>query len=35
VGAGIGFSPPRYLAAGDRVAVTIEPIGRLENPVDN
>jgi 2-keto-4-pentenoate hydratase/2-oxohepta-3-ene-1,7-dioic acid hydratase in catechol pathway len=34
-GVGIGFRPPRYLAAGDRVAVTIEPIGRLENPVVN
>ena len=35
VGVGIGFSPPKYLKAGDRVAVTIEPIGRLENPVVN
>lgn len=34
-GVGIGFKPPRYLQAGDRVAVTIEPIGRLENPVVN
>jgi 2-keto-4-pentenoate hydratase/2-oxohepta-3-ene-1,7-dioic acid hydratase in catechol pathway len=34
-GVGIGFRPPRYLAAGDSVAVTIEPIGRLENPVVN
>ena len=33
VGVGIGFKPPRYLRAGDRVAVTIEPIGTLENPV--
>lgn len=32
-GVGIGFNPPRYLKAGDRVAVTIEPIGTLENPV--
>lgn len=32
-GVGIGFDPPRYLKAGDRVAVTIEPIGTLENPV--
>jgi 2-keto-4-pentenoate hydratase/2-oxohepta-3-ene-1,7-dioic acid hydratase in catechol pathway len=32
-GVGMGFSPPRYLRAGDRVAVTIEPIGTLENPV--
>jgi 2-keto-4-pentenoate hydratase/2-oxohepta-3-ene-1,7-dioic acid hydratase in catechol pathway len=33
VGVGIGFKPPRFLKAGDRVAITIEPIGRLENPV--
>ncbi|MBJ3778256.1 fumarylacetoacetate hydrolase family protein [Acuticoccus mangrovi] len=32
-GVGIGFTPPKYLKAGDRVAITIEPIGRLENPV--
>jgi 2-keto-4-pentenoate hydratase/2-oxohepta-3-ene-1,7-dioic acid hydratase in catechol pathway len=32
-GVGIGFNPPKYLKAGDRVAVTIEPIGTLENPV--
>jgi 2-keto-4-pentenoate hydratase/2-oxohepta-3-ene-1,7-dioic acid hydratase in catechol pathway len=32
-GVGIGFDPPRYLKPGDRVAVTIEPIGTLENPV--
>ena len=32
-GVGIGFNPPRYLKPGDRVAVTIEPIGTLENPV--
>ena len=29
----IGFDPPRYLKPGDTVAVTIEPIGTLENPV--
>ncbi|GAB4173469.1 MAG: fumarylacetoacetate hydrolase family protein [Thalassobaculales bacterium] len=33
VGVGIGFKPPRFLAPGDRVAVTIEPIGTLANPV--
>ena len=33
-GVGIGFSPPKYLKKGDRVAITIEPIGTLENPVD-
>lgn len=32
-GVGAGFVPPRYLQPGDRVAVTIEPIGSLENPV--
>jgi 2-keto-4-pentenoate hydratase/2-oxohepta-3-ene-1,7-dioic acid hydratase in catechol pathway len=32
-GVGAGYSPPRYLQPGDRVAVTIEPIGTLENPV--
>lgn len=32
-GVGIGFNPPKYLRAGDSVAVTIEPIGTLENPV--
>lgn len=33
LGVGIGFAPPRYLAAGDRVAVTIDGVGTLENPV--
>ena len=32
-GVGIGFNPPRYLKKGDMVAITIEPIGTLENPV--
>ncbi len=32
-GVGIGFDPPRYLKPGDRVAISIEPIGTLENPV--
>jgi 2-keto-4-pentenoate hydratase/2-oxohepta-3-ene-1,7-dioic acid hydratase in catechol pathway len=32
-GVGIGFTPPKYLKRGDVVAVTIEPIGTLENPV--
>jgi 2-keto-4-pentenoate hydratase/2-oxohepta-3-ene-1,7-dioic acid hydratase in catechol pathway len=32
-GVGIGFDPPRFLKAGDVVAITIEPIGTLENPV--
>ena len=30
---GIGFDPPIYLKQGDVVAITIEPIGTLENPV--
>ena len=34
LGVGIGFDPPKYLRKGDRVAITIEPIGTLENPVD-
>ena len=33
VSVGIGFNPPKYLQKGDRVAITIEPIGTLENPV--
>jgi len=32
-GVGIGFTPPKFLKKGDTVAVTIEPIGTLENPV--
>lgn len=32
-GVGIGFNPPKYLKPGDRVAITIDPIGTLENPV--
>ena len=32
-GVGIGFDPPRYLSPGDRVTITIEKIGRLENEV--
>jgi 2-keto-4-pentenoate hydratase/2-oxohepta-3-ene-1,7-dioic acid hydratase in catechol pathway len=32
-GVGIGFSPPRYLAHGDRVRIEIDGIGVLENPV--
>ena len=33
VGVGIGFKPPKFLKPGDVVAITIEPIGTLENPV--
>lgn len=32
-GVGIGFVPPKYLRPGDRVAVVIDRLGRLENPV--
>jgi 2-keto-4-pentenoate hydratase/2-oxohepta-3-ene-1,7-dioic acid hydratase in catechol pathway len=32
-GVGIGFNPPKYLQKGDVVAITIEPIGTLENPI--
>jgi 2-keto-4-pentenoate hydratase/2-oxohepta-3-ene-1,7-dioic acid hydratase in catechol pathway len=32
-GVGIGFTPPKFLKRGDTVAITIEPIGTLENPV--
>jgi 2-keto-4-pentenoate hydratase/2-oxohepta-3-ene-1,7-dioic acid hydratase in catechol pathway len=32
-GVGIGFDPPRYLAPGDVVEVTIDGIGTLRNPV--
>lgn len=32
-GVGIGFSPPKYLQAGDRMEVTISGIGTLSNPV--
>lgn len=30
-GVGMGFKPPKYLKPGDVVAVTIEPLGTLEN----
>jgi 2-keto-4-pentenoate hydratase/2-oxohepta-3-ene-1,7-dioic acid hydratase in catechol pathway len=32
-GVGIGFTPPRFLAPGDRMEVTIDDIGTLANPV--
>lgn len=34
LGVGIGFDPPRYLAAGDVVEVSIDGIGTLRNPVE-
>ena len=33
-GVGIGFDPPKYLQAGDRVRIEIGGIGALENPVE-
>lgn len=33
-GVGIGFEPPRFLRAGDEVAIEIDPIGVLRNPVE-
>jgi 2-keto-4-pentenoate hydratase/2-oxohepta-3-ene-1,7-dioic acid hydratase in catechol pathway len=32
-GVGIGFTPPKYLQAGDRVRITIGTLGELANPV--
>ncbi|MDZ4135757.1 MAG: fumarylacetoacetate hydrolase family protein, partial [Paracoccaceae bacterium] len=32
-GVGIGFAPPKYLVAGDRMAVTINGLGTLENTI--
>ena len=32
-GVGIGFDPPKYLRSGDRVRITIDGIGTLENVV--
>jgi 2-keto-4-pentenoate hydratase/2-oxohepta-3-ene-1,7-dioic acid hydratase in catechol pathway len=32
-GVGIGFNPPKYLKAGDRVTIEIDGLGRLENTV--
>ena len=32
VGTGMGFDPPRFLAAGDRVEISIDGIGTLANP---
>ncbi len=33
-GVGMGYAPPRYLQPGDRVTVSIDPIGILENSVE-
>ncbi len=33
LGVGIGFDPPRYLASGDVVEISIDGIGALRNPV--
>jgi 2-keto-4-pentenoate hydratase/2-oxohepta-3-ene-1,7-dioic acid hydratase in catechol pathway len=32
-GVGIGFTPPKYLHAGDRVRITIDLLGELANPI--
>ncbi|MGE3864807.1 MAG: fumarylacetoacetate hydrolase family protein [Burkholderiaceae bacterium] len=32
-GVGIGFDPPRFLKAGDRIELEIDALGRLANPV--
>jgi 2-keto-4-pentenoate hydratase/2-oxohepta-3-ene-1,7-dioic acid hydratase in catechol pathway len=32
-GVGAGFDPPRWLVPGDRVRITIDKVGTLENPV--
>ena len=32
-GVGIGFTPPKYLHAGDRVRITIDQLGELANPI--
>lgn len=32
-GVGIGFTPPRFLQAGDEVSITVEPIGTITNKV--
>ena len=34
VGVGLGFTPPRFLKAGDRVRIEVDRIGTLENPVE-
>jgi 2-keto-4-pentenoate hydratase/2-oxohepta-3-ene-1,7-dioic acid hydratase in catechol pathway len=34
VGVGLGFKPPRFLKAGDRVRIEVDGIGALENPVE-
>lgn len=35
VGVGIGFTPPRFLKAGDVVRIAIDGLGELENPIAN
>jgi 2-keto-4-pentenoate hydratase/2-oxohepta-3-ene-1,7-dioic acid hydratase in catechol pathway len=32
-GVGIGYKPPKYLHAGDRVRITIDKLGELANPI--
>ncbi|MGD8570230.1 MAG: fumarylacetoacetate hydrolase family protein [Gammaproteobacteria bacterium] len=33
-GVGMGFQPPKFLRNSDKVAITIEPVGTLENTVE-
>jgi 2-keto-4-pentenoate hydratase/2-oxohepta-3-ene-1,7-dioic acid hydratase in catechol pathway len=33
-GVGIGFKPPKFLKAGDRMAIEIQGLGRLENEIE-
>jgi 2-keto-4-pentenoate hydratase/2-oxohepta-3-ene-1,7-dioic acid hydratase in catechol pathway len=33
VGVGLGFTPPRFLAPGDVMDVSIDGLGTLSNPV--
>jgi 2-keto-4-pentenoate hydratase/2-oxohepta-3-ene-1,7-dioic acid hydratase in catechol pathway len=33
-GVGAGFTPPKFLQPGDRVAITVDAIGTLQNPVE-
>lgn len=32
-GVGKGFKPPKFLKPGDRIDITIEPIGTLSNQI--
>ena len=32
-GVGIGFDPPKFLKSGDKIKISVDPIGILENDV--